>query len=98
MRSWWTADASEDLLAIADYLSDRDSAAASRFVDLAEATASLLERFPRSGRPLAGARDVRTMAFGRWILIYRVEEDLVRVLRVVDGSRDVAAIVKRLDA
>lgn len=71
---------------------------ATRFVD------SISERFPMLGRfPYLGRSrhedlhsGVRSFAAGDYVALYRIiEDDLVLILRVVHGNRDIAAILRR---
>lgn len=85
----WSLSAAEDLRKIEEYIA-RDSALyAVAFLDRLVQAAARLERFPRAGRavPEFGRDDLREVIYGSYRLVYRLEAELVTVLRVVHGAR-----------
>ena len=92
-----------DLQEISDYLYQYSPAAASRFLDEAEATIYRLEVSPRLGRAcrfrdpaLAGVRK-RLVHGTRYMLYYRPIEDGIEVPRILHGSRDVGRVFGESD-
>jgi toxin ParE1/3/4 len=66
---------------------------ANRLIDRITARFALLIRHPQLGR----RRDdltagLRSFTIGRYIIFYRIEEEDVLILRVLHGSRDIAAL------
>ena len=74
-----------------DWIAPDDEKAAARLLDLVDATASRLARFPYIGAPrdeLAPAlRSIRIRPF-RHLLFYRVTDDEVVLIRLLHGSQD----------
>ena len=72
-----------------------------RFLDAIEQTWATLREFPLSGREciwlderLAGVRRAMVSSpFGIYLVFYRVSDNVVEVVRVLHGSRDVASIL-----
>jgi len=84
----WTQRALEDRRAIFDYIETEDLRLAG-VVDgrIAAATRRLID-FPKSGRP-GRVEDTRELVIARtpYIAPYRIEGDVVRILRVIHGAR-----------
>lgn len=94
----WSDPAGRDLLEITDSISDRDAASAARFLNEVDAVVRRLELFPHHGRRRPrSARDLRTLAFQRWVLVYEPREDAVVILRLLDGSRDIDRITAGME-
>lgn len=96
-----TADAERDLGELIDYVVDRDStAAADRMLDRIEkvidSLSSLPERgsFPRELLAL-GIKDYRQVFFKPYRLIYRIGDRHVYIYLIVDGRRDMQALLAR---
>ena len=83
-----------DILNIADFLSTSSSNAALRFLDEFETTCARIKRFPRIGHSHAWLNDADALVveIPPWMLIYRVSEDAIDVLRVVHGSADLPTL------
>jgi toxin ParE1/3/4 len=90
----FTRRAREDLLDIWLYIASRNSdAIADRVYDHIERTCQLLKDHPQLGpaRPEI-AEDARALVIERWLALYRLAEDGVQVVRIIDGARDLAGI------
>ncbi|MDQ0396470.1 type II toxin-antitoxin system RelE/ParE family toxin [Labrys monachus] len=89
----FTRRAREDLLNIWVYIANQNPLAADRVYDRIEETCRLLEDHPRLGpaRPEI-AEDARSLVVDRWIAFYRVMEDGVQIVRIVDGARDLTSL------
>ena len=83
-----------DLDSIYYQIGQEDVDAADRMINRIYGSAHRLVDFPKSApvRPDIG-KGVRSLVVGRYLLLYRVEADRVDVVRVVHGSRDVAALL-----
>jgi toxin ParE1/3/4 len=95
-----TPAAVRDLDDHAVYLGSRNPRAEERFLDAAEKTFDLLAQSPEispiyetENPRLAGLR-VRTIrGFKNYVLFYRVTTDLIEIIRVIHGARDLSAIL-----
>ena len=88
MRLEWSVWAQADRDAIFDYVEADNPRAAAAVDKRIGDRVSMLQRFPRSGRPgrVTGTREliiIRTP----YIVVYRIIDDTVRVLRVLHSSR-----------
>ena len=84
--------AQHDLDDIGDHITERNPAAAKRWVDLIESKCRLLAEQPGLGRPRSDLRqDVRSLAVGNHVVFYRPIEGGIEVVRVLHGKRDIGA-------
>ena len=85
----WTDPAIADLRDIDDYWSAYDTASAERVAALIEAASGFLATMPRAG-PALRRSDARKWLVGAtpYLLIYRVLEDGIQILRVHHGRQD----------
>ena len=96
-----TDDAARDLEEICDYIDRHDSPARADYVlERIEEVFQSLSEHPRRGnhpRELLdiGIRDYREVFFKHYRIIYRVTEDTVYVLVIVDGRRDMQTLLQR---
>jgi toxin ParE1/3/4 len=96
-----TEDAARDLEEIFDYIAEHDGPAkAGHVVDRIEEVLESLATFPQRGshpRELLslGVRDYRQTFFKPYRVIYRVVELRVYVYLIVDGRRDMQALLAR---
>ena len=76
------------------HIAQQSVASADRVYDRIHESCSRLTAHPELGRPRPDVREgVRSLVSGRWLIFYRPASGFVRILRVVDGSRD----LRRLD-
>lgn len=89
MRIRWTDRASKDAIGIFDYIADQSLAYAESVYERILARPLQLERFPESGSilPEYNRLDIRELFVYSFRIIYRLENDEVRVLTVIHGSR-----------
>ncbi|RWN26163.1 type II toxin-antitoxin system RelE/ParE family toxin [Mesorhizobium sp.] len=67
--------------------------AADRFLDAIAARILRLASFPESGpKRLDIGAEVRALTIGNYLVLYRLAEQRVEVVRVVHGARDVSAL------
>ena len=96
-----TDDAAEDLEELIAYIDSHDSpASADRVLDRIEkAMAGLSEKPERGAYPkelsTIGVREYREIFFKPYRIIYRVLGNKVLVLLIVDGRRDMQALLER---
>ena|SRR6266852_8648725 len=68
---------------------------ADRFVESITTRFFLLGMHPHAGRQREDLRPgLRSFAVGEHVIIYRIDGDDVRILRVVRGSRDLEALIR----
>lgn len=87
MKLIWLERALEDQDAILDYIADRNEAAAERMLAAIEAFAERLPDHPHMCRPgrVAGTREA--VVHPNYILIYRVTDDAVEIVRLVHSRQ-----------
>ncbi len=93
----WSLTAGNDLQEIEDFIA-RDSALhAITFVDRIVESAENFLKTPHIGRivPEFNRPDLREVIFRNYRIVYLVQDDVVFILRVVHGSRDLLALVRR---
>ena len=97
----------QDLADAASFLARDDFAVAERFMDAFDGTVALLAYSPFIGnlypfrqRELADMRRFFVKGFPRHLIFYRVHEtqDILEVVHVLDGSRDILRIFRRFHA
>jgi toxin ParE1/3/4 len=89
----YTRRAREDLLEIWEWIASENPTAADRVYDLIEARCHSLRDHPQLGRerPEIG-EGARSLVIERWVAFYRVVENGVQVVRIVDGARDLTKL------
>lgn len=94
----------DDLQEIGLHIAREQPDAALRFLTAVEEALSALSQWPRSGTPrkasdptLAGLRSMPVPGFTQYTVFYRVTDELVEVIHVVHGSRDVRQLLPGLD-
>lgn len=80
-----TERAGADILSLVDFLSEASAARAAAFIDELERVLARLRRFPESGTPrsLSDAGNERVALAYPSRVIYRFEDGVVRILRVI---------------
>jgi len=86
-RIVWTAEAVENLEAIATYIEAFNPAAAKRMTRRLIALADSLSEFPDRGRNAGGGKREMTIV-PPYVIRYMVEPDRVMILRVRHGARE----------
>jgi len=84
----WRKRARTDLLDIVEYIGEHNPAAARRLAHEFESCTWALSAYPnlyRLSQRIPGCREI--VVHKKYIVIYRVEPDRVRVMRIVHGSR-----------
>ena len=91
MRLLWTTLAKADLLAISDYLMERNPQAAMLAEDRILQSAEALLEFPKQGRPgrLADTREL-ILPGSPYLIIYGEGPGEVVLYRIIHAARDVA--------
>ena len=82
--------ANGDLLQIYSYLVQRNPNAAEALVRRIDRKFDELSRFPFIGRERSSlGLGIRSTVVGKHVIFYTVESDLVTIVRVIDGRRDI---------
>ena len=98
----WTREAEEDLREIVLYIRDHEAPGSARMMltRLRERAAALATA-PQRGRWIPeldrefGVRAYREVVEGPWRIMYRIDDDQVLVIRVIDGRRNVEDLLLR---
>jgi toxin ParE1/3/4 len=95
-RVHYTHQARADLIDIWIHIANDSQTTADRCIERIESRCRELAEFPELGpeRPDI-APDARMLVIDRWLALYRIEGDDVRIVRVVDGARDLTRISMR---
>lgn len=95
---YWTAVAEQDLRGIVQYIAEDSPDNARTVFDKLRAAATALDQFPERGRVVPelqqqGVFLYRELVIAPWRLIYRIEQENVYVLAVIDSRRNVEDIL-----
>ena len=92
----WSLSAADDLESIENYVARDSVAHAIRFVDRLIESAETLADAPRRGRVVPEYRreELRELICRGYRVVYRLQDDVVTVLRVVHGARDLVALFR----
>ena len=95
-RTSWHRRAEEDLTEAYLHIGTDSPAAAERLLEAVEETIAFLLESPSAGRRrewcsphLRGVRSWRVNGFRAYLIFYRVEEDGLRIVRLLHGARDI---------
>lgn len=95
MKVVLTAEAVADLDGIGDYIGRDNPVRAASFIqqliDKAQDLAEMPERFPLVQR--YENFGIRRRTVGKYLILYRIRENRVRILRFVHGARDYEALL-----
>jgi len=84
-----TRRARQDLIDIWRYVASNNPAAADALLDRVDEKSALLARNPRLGAERSDIRPgLRYFVVGEYLILYRIIEDGIEVVRVVHGRRD----------
>lgn len=91
MNYYLLSQAEADLLAILDYIAERNPAAAARLLQALHRRWDLLTSQPFSGKGRDDLRPgARCVVVGQYLSLYRVTDQGVEIVRVLHGKRDLA--------
>jgi addiction module RelE/StbE family toxin len=90
MKIVWTEPAVEDLHELHAYIARDSEMYASGFVERIILAAERLVTHPKVGRvvPEANDEDIRELLLQRYRIVYRVKGELIEILGVIHGARD----------
>jgi len=101
---WWSETSENDLLSIIEYIARENSLQANKIFGEIKKRAESLRAFPNRGRIVPELLDqgitlYRELIIGPWRIIYRISENKVYVLSILDSRQNVEDILlKRLIA
>lgn len=93
-RVFWTRTAQDDLKKIIEYIALDTELHAQKVYEAIKEKASQLRQFPLHGRVVPelryfGIATYRELVISPWRIIYKIDEDKVWGLAVIDGRRNV---------
>ncbi len=99
-RVEWSVEARGDFLDIIGFIAQQSPRNAGRIAARIDEAARALRRFPLRGRRLPElqeglALEIRENVLAPWRLLYSVDANVVRIIALVDGRRDVVAWLNR---
>ena len=101
MRILWSRDASDDLMGIISFIAERSGKKVARgiYSRIKEKVESIRE-FPATGRMVPeltsiGITEIHELIEPPWRIFYRIYQNEVRILSVVDGRRNIEEILYR---
>jgi toxin ParE1/3/4 len=90
----------DDLVSIHDYLLEKNTAAANRFLDAIQSTLDDLAAFPGKGSPkqfrgakLHGIRSWHIPGFRNYLILYRPIAEGIDVIAIVHGARNLRRLL-----
>jgi toxin ParE1/3/4 len=94
----WAAPAKDDLNEIIDYIEERNIAYAVKVLDKIELAVKKLDMLPQRGRIVPelekhGYLMYREIIVDYWRIIYKIENDVVFIMVVIDGRRNIEDII-----
>lgn len=89
-RLRFTESAERDLVDIGNFIARDNPANAARFIERLEGHCRLLAAHPLLGRPRDElAPELRSLAYGRYVIFYRAMAEGAEIIRVLHGARDI---------
>jgi plasmid stabilization system protein ParE len=94
MKILWTEPALEDLRNLHAYIAKDSEIYARSFVQRIIVAVERLSNFPRLGRtvPEADQETIREILYQNYRIIYRIKTELIEVLTVIHGNRDLGLL------
>jgi plasmid stabilization system protein ParE len=98
---WWTAPARDDVNEIIEYISKTNGTYAVKILDKIEENVDKLKTFPTAYRIVPelekyGYFLYREIIVDYWRVMYKIENDLVYIMLVIDGRRNVEDIILKI--
>jgi plasmid stabilization system protein ParE len=94
----WAAPARDDLNEIIEYIAQTDIAYAVKVLDKIELAVKNLDMFPKRGRVVPELESYgyilyREIIIDYWRIMYKIENDIVYIMVIIDGRRNVEDII-----
>lgn len=93
MKVRFSRQARSDLRSIVESIAKDSPQAARRYGRLLSDRAQSLTEFPERGAALRGHPTARRLVVGPYLIIYKPDCGLVRILRILHGARDLDALL-----
>ncbi len=92
MKVIWSQRALQDVEHIRDYIAQDSPVYAQPFIERLLYATRHLAQFPQSGRAMAEANDqnIRELIYHGYRIIYRISPQVIEIVLVVHGSRDLS--------
>ncbi|MGX7703774.1 type II toxin-antitoxin system RelE/ParE family toxin [Methylobacterium sp. Gmos1] len=88
-----SAPAARDLRDVGDYIATDSPVRARRFVAALKERCLSLAFHPFRGKPAPEiGLDVRMLVAGNYLILYRVQTEIVMIDRIIHGARDIAGL------
>ena len=96
----WTLSAQTDLEEIAEYIAQDSKKIALEKIDQIQSEVNRLKRFAKQGRIIPeleriGVLTYREMILNPWRIMYRAEKEIIYIIAIIDGRRNVEDILLR---
>jgi len=89
----FTSPARIDISGIAAYIAEDSIKAAEKFYDTVQAKCEELAQMPKMGKLRKELHpSVRSFPFGSHVIFYIAQDDMIIVLRVLHGARDIPSL------
>lgn len=97
-RVLWTLTAKKDLVDIIEYISRDSIEIAVEKYEIIKNAAQQLNRYPEQGRIIPelldqNIRKYREIIISPWRLMYKIEVDIVYIMAVIDGRRNIEDVL-----
>ena len=97
-RVLWTLTAKKDLVDIIEYISRDSIEKAVEKYEIIKNAAQQLNRYPEQGRIIPelldqNIRKYREIIISPWRLMYKIEVDIVYIMTVIDGRRNIEDVL-----
>lgn len=94
MKIRWTDPATESLRNLQGYIAKDSEIYATSFIQRIVLAVERLTEFPRLGRvvPEADEETIRELLYQNYRIIYRINSELIEILTVIHGNRDLGAL------
>jgi toxin ParE1/3/4 len=90
-----TPQAESDLAEIIEYLQRNNPSAAEQYAKAFAEKGQALSRFPEIGRSRPEiAPELRSTLVKPFVIFYRIKDDVVQILRILHGKRDLRRILQ----
>lgn len=93
MRVRFSRQARGDLKSIVEKITEHNPQAAERMRRLLSEKAFSLSEHPERGARLIGHPTARRLVVRPYLIIYRLDPTMVRILRILHGKRDIGALL-----
>jgi toxin ParE1/3/4 len=93
MKVRFSRQAQADLRSIIQAIHEHSPAAARQYGQLLRDRALSFRDFPERGGRLQAHTTARRLVVGAYLIIYRPDPELVRILRILHGKRDIDALL-----